>query len=213
MLLPLPAAARAHDEIADDLIHADLPLYTRLEGQVWPQHFSDDEGNFGCTSRIEFGDWRMEAATGDDIDNEWYRVRNYGVFHCNALVQHASDRAGLSDSEYRHSFFVRLGEGWRRGRKVELWAIQIGARPGSDYLLLSREPGEGLIDRFEVLQRDCPRRNLRDAGGIDTLLTRYCAVNSRAALLALARRMLARPVLGRLHRFADAPDADDGSGD
>lgn len=50
------------------------------------------------------------------------------------------------------------------GSDVELWAVQIGARPGSDYLLLSREPVEGLVEKFKVLQVACPTANVRDAG-------------------------------------------------
>jgi putative ABC transport system substrate-binding protein len=34
------------------------------------------------------------------------------------------------------------------GSEIELWAVQIGARPGSEYLLLSRTPAEGLVESF-----------------------------------------------------------------
>lgn len=62
---------------------------------------------------------------------------------------------------------------------------QIGARPGSIYLLLSRGPAEGLIEKFNVLQVACPRDDVRDAGSLDILLTRYCAVDSRNELIRL----------------------------
>jgi hypothetical protein len=67
-------------------------------------------------------------------------------------------------------------------------------------LLLSRRPAEGLIEKFNVLQTACPRANVRDAGSLDILLTRYCAVSSRRELIRLARRMAQRPPLGTLTR-------------
>jgi hypothetical protein len=44
------------DEMADDLLHSDLPIFGRGGGNEWPQHFYDDD-SFGCTSRVAFGDW------------------------------------------------------------------------------------------------------------------------------------------------------------
>ena len=67
-------------------------------------------------------------------------------------------------------------------------------------MLLTRGPAEGLIEKFNVLQAECPRENVRDAGSLDILLTRYCAVNSRNELIRLARRMAQRPPLGILTR-------------
>lgn len=74
----------------------------------------------------------------------------------------------------------------------------MGARPGSQYLLLSRDPAEGLVDGFNVLQTQCPRENRRGAGALKVLLTHYCAINSRSELTRLARRMARRMPLGSL---------------
>jgi hypothetical protein len=130
----------------------------------------------------------------------WYRFSNYGVFHCWANIFRADERGGLDGADAQPSFFVFLGSASVRGSDIELWTVQIGARPGSEYLLLSRDPAEGLIEKFNVLQTAWPRANVRDVGSLDILLTRYCAVNSRSELIHLARRMAQRPALGYLAR-------------
>lgn len=188
------------DEIANDVLHSDLPIFGRGGDNEWPQHFHDDD-SFGCTSRVAFGDWifRERGAEVDD-DVLWYRFSNYGVFHCWANTFRAVERASLDGADHHPSFFALLGSTSVNGSDIELWAVQIGARPGSEYLLLSRSPAEGLIEKFDVLQTACPRANVRDAGSLDVLLTRYCAINSRSELIRLARRMAQRPPLGTLIR-------------
>ena len=199
------ANAQPADEVERyaDLIHSDLPLFDGGAYEMWPQSFSDPEsGEFGCMSGIAFGDWILRSAdNAGDEDADWYRISNYGAFHCFALVGEAGDRQGLQEAEARPSFFVNLG----MSGGAELWAVQIGARPGSDYLLLSRQPAPGAISNFTVLQRQCPKRNVRDAGNISILITRYCAINSRAELRNLAGRMAKLEPLGTL-TFVEASD-------
>lgn len=203
-MIAAPAYAQSdnEDESHADLVHSDLPLFVGGTSERWPQSFSNAEtGEFGCASRVAFGDWILRAAAepGDD-EAVWRRFSNYGAFHCFALVSEADDREGLEEGEAKPSFFINLG----MSGGVELWAAQIGARPGSDYLLLSRQPASGAISDFTVLQRQCPRRNLRDAGTVSILVTRYCAINSRAELRGLAKRMARLKPLGRL-TFVEAP--------
>lgn len=95
-----------------------------------------------------------------------------------------------------------LGNVGAKGNERELWVIQIGAVPGSEYMLLSRSQGEGLIDTFDVLQTRCPMANVRDAGFLDIILTRYCALNTQADLLRLARQMARLPAIGTLSRVS-----------
>mgnify|MGYP001212044267 FL=1 len=188
------------DEMADDLLHSDLPIFGRGGDNEWPQHFYDGD-SFGCTSRVAFGDWvfRERGAEVED-DVLWYRFSNYGVFHCWANIFRAYERSRLDGADFHPSFFAFLCSTSVNGSDIELWTVQIGARPGSQYLLLSRDPAEGLIEKFNVLQTACPRANVRDAGSLDILVTRYCAVNSRGELIRLARRMVQRPPLGTLTR-------------
>ena len=187
-------------EWPSDLLYSDLPIFGHGGNNEWPQHFNSDE-SFGCTSRVAFGDWifrERDAKTEDDA--QWYRFSNYGVFHCWANTLRAYERARLDSTDSYPSFFAFLGSTSVNGSSVELWTVQIGARPGSQYSLLSRDSVEGLIEKFSVLQIACPRANVRDAGALDILLTRYCAVHSRGELIRLARRMAQRPPLGTLTR-------------
>lgn len=199
------------DEVASDLVHSDLPIFGRGGDNEWPQHFSDDD-SFGCTSRVAFGDWvfREHGAEVED-DVLWYRFSNYGVFHCWANTSRADERARLASVDSHPSFFAFLGSTSVNGSNIELWTVQIGARPGSQYLLLSRDPAEGLIEKFDVLQTACPRANVRDVGSLDTLLTRYCAVNSRSELIRLARRMAQRVPLGSLTRVTVDDETKEGA--
>jgi hypothetical protein len=91
----------------------------------------------------------------------------------------------------------------------ELWALQLGARPGSEYLLLARSPAGGLVDHFDVLQRRCDGRQLRRGEPLDILITRYCNITSKSELVALARRMAKLPAAGRLRFEAASADGDD----
>jgi hypothetical protein len=205
LLFAPSASAQSPQEMASDVVHSDLPIFGHGDDNEWPQHFYDDD-SFGCTSRVAFGDWAFREAGGDEGDAEWYRFTNYGVFHCWANTFRSYERERLDGADFHPSFFVLLGTARSGGAEVELWAIQIGARPGSEYLLLSRTPGDGLIDNFNVLQTECSRGSVRDAGSLDILLTRYCAINSRSELIRLARRMVQRPPLGTLIRVADAEE-------
>lgn len=201
-----PARAEPSDgEFANDLLHSDLPLFGDSTEDKWPQAFHDEE-SFGCTSRVAFGDWILREVGEEDDAGYWYRVWNYGVFHCWANVRSAYARADLSGGDFKSSFFVLLGTAKRQDRLVELWAFQMGARPGSDYLLLSRSGDDGLITSFDVLQIECPRGATRNAGSLDSLITRYCVIDSQASLLRLARRMVQKPSRGTLSFVGPALD-------
>ena len=200
LLFAPSVSGQSLDEMADDILHSDLPIFGRGGDNEWPQHFYDDD-SFGCTSRVAFGDWVFrERGAESDGDVQWYRFSNYGVFHCWANTFRAYERASLEGADFYPSFFAFLGSTSVDGSDIELWTVQIGARPGSQYLLLSRSQAEGLIETFTVLQTECPRANVRDGGSLDILLTRYCAVDSRSELVRLARRMAQRPALGTLTR-------------
>ncbi|MEM6899646.1 MAG: hypothetical protein AAF583_07755 [Pseudomonadota bacterium] len=178
-------------EVFEDIVHSDLPLFDGSGEKSWPQPFSDDK-SFGCASRIALGDWAHVDTDGETV--RWYAFKNHGVFHCWALTSSSYERDQLTGAEAEPSFFIHMDT--IAGR--ELWALQIGARPGSDYILLARPSGDERIEKFEILQTKCPSSNVRDAGPLDILLTHYCAINSREALLGLAHRMEPRPPIGSL---------------
>ena len=202
LLLAPSVNGQSVDEMARDLLHSDLPIFGRGGHNEWPQHFYDDD-SFGCTSRVAFGDWIFRESDAEvEGDLLWYRFSNYGVFHCWANTFRAHERARLDGADAYPSFFAFLGSTSVDGSDTELWTVQIGARPGSEYLLLSRAPAEGVIEKFNVLQTACRHANVRDVGSLDILLTRYCAVNSRSELIRLARRMAQRPPIGTLTRMS-----------
>lgn len=188
-------------ERAADRLHSDLPLYDFSYTEFWPRHFTEADGSFGCSSRVPFGDWRLTAA---DAEDRIWRFTNYGVFHCAMVFREGDDLADLEErqSHYEYGFVARIGTARRAGRDVELWTLQRGTVPGSDYILLSRAAEPGRIQQFTVLQRRCPpgrTRKLKSGQNLDIWGTRYCAINSRGELLALAREMASLPPLGELH--------------
>lgn len=197
-----PSGFAAQAERAEELLHSDQPLWSPGAPQVWPQHFTDGE-DFGCAHRIKLGVWRFDEAAADPDDATWFSFTNYGVFHCWMNVAEGSEPGELGSS--RPGFLIDLGA-VVQGR--ELWALQLGARPGSDYLLLARAREPGMVRQFEVLQRDCSRGRVRGGQSLDILVTRYCSLASRGDLIALAKQMARRPSLGTL-RFVEAePDAE-----
>ena len=212
LLLASPAWAQNEDnaqryadhEFYSEMIHSDLPLYNFEWDDLWPRNFSEGEGEdftFGCMSRFRFGEYQFTPNESDEYgDSWWLRIDNYGVFHCAANFHTAYERAELEDGEFSRGYLVRLGA----IDDTELWAIQDGIIPGSSYTLLAKPRSDAISQDFTVLQRRCPDGAMRAlAGGFDTWSTDYCAINSREALLALAKDMLSLPPLGTLNWRGD----------
>ena len=216
LLFVMPVAAQGtreyetDEEFVAELVHADVPLYTFDWEELWPRSFTSDDIIAVCRSRVRFGDWIMRPNPADEYgdDPEWYRFSNYGAFHCNANIRSAWERDELETGEFSHGLFALIGMTPDGSR--ELWALQEGTRPGSDYLLLAREPDEKIVTRFDVLQRRCPPHHWRDIGddlSLDILPTGYCAINSQGDLLALAQAMAALPPMSTLEWQAGPEDA------
>lgn len=196
-------AAFADNELTAERIHSNLPLYTFDWKQTWPRSFSSGD-EFGCTSRVAFGDWRFTPSPDNSsAEQHWERFANYGVFHCAAIVRTADEQSELDGARWDYGFFVQLGTARKGGARWELWALQKGLVPGSEYTLLAREPGNATIKRFVVLQQRCPPGTQFEAKGLDIWVTRYCAINSQAELLSLSRQMLALPALGVIEIIAE----------
>lgn len=62
------------------------------------------------------------------------------------------------------------------------------------------------VERFEVLQRSCKNSQARGGASLDILLTRYCSINSKGEMLALAQRMSKLPPLGVITFEANLPE-------
>ena len=196
------------ETLEQDFLHSDLPLYTFEWEEIYPQNFWDED-SFGCLSRVAMGDWKATVNAGPD---RWYRIHNYGVIHCGAMSQESVERGATGRSSLKVAFFAKIGMVSADPDADELWVWQFGARPGSQYLLLSRPPEEGLVEQFTILQISCPAENMRsllDTGGmgLDVWQTSYCAINSQGELIALARKMHALPAFGIL-QWVGRPEAD-----
>lgn len=79
--------------------------------------------------------------------------------------------------------------------------------PGSRYLLLATRPGTETIASFDVLERTCPKANVRSGPLVDIARTDYCAIRTRAELVSLARRMARRPSIGRFEFVSERAEA------
>lgn len=187
-----------------DLIHADLPLWTGAAAAeaAWPRPFVDKD-SFGCVHNIKLGDWRLDGYRGMD---EWIRFENYGVNHCALIERRSYNQDQLGGRAAIYSHIVSLGETTGRDGSVHLWALQSGLFPGSSYTLLARKRSGGTIAAFEVLQVECPKDKVRETAPLDIFRTRYCAINSRAELVDLARKMARRAPAARMEFVAHAPD-------
>ncbi len=200
LLFAPPLQAEELYEWEAERVHSDLPLYTFDWDDVWPRGMTGPDIIAGCESRVAFGDWEFKPNPDDEFgDPYWIRVANYGAFHCAANLYNADEREGLDEGGFSRGLFARIGETRKGGELFELWALQEGFVPGSDYLLLARKAeNDDLITRFEVLQRRCPRSRMREVDGLDIWTTSYCSINTRGELLRLAKRMLREPALGTL---------------
>ena len=204
LFLGFALVAGAH---AQETVHSDLPLFSGRNEPLWPRGFAEKD-EWGCTSRVAFGDWKFVelADEGAEPNSRWLRLQNYGVFHCAAIEQWADEREELGQRGFKHSWFVELGRARRGDSELELWALQSGSRPGSNYLLLARKPEPGLIKSFEVLAVDCPREHQRNGEGPDIWRADYCAINSARDLKSFAKKMAGRPSAGKLTFVDKAPE-------
>lgn len=202
-------SASAEDFYADfTLIHSDVPLWGSDDARTWPRHFTEGD-RFGCKHRIKLGDWRLDQGDRETM-GEWIRLQNYGVMHCFIVEARAHSPDYLSRRGYEYSVLLDLGTTRGRRGEVNLWALQSGSAPGSDYMLLASKPNGGEpIGEFDVLRRRCPKDRLRIGPSLDILGTKYCAINSQAELIALAQRMADAPPLGRLTYRGPAPEEED----
>ncbi|QZD90248.1 hypothetical protein K3148_02250 [Qipengyuania aurantiaca] len=190
-------------EWENSLIHSDLPLYDFEWDEFWPRGYSSPDVIAGCESRVAFGDWQFTPNPADEFaaGTNWYRFSHYGVFHCATNIRVAHELDELAGVDFSRGFFAKIGNAQKDGNRWELWVLQQGMIPGSEYTLMARPSGDdGLVTTFKVLQSRCPKSKLLEARNMDAWGTAYCKINSRRELLAFSRRMLAEPALGTLSR-------------
>lgn len=197
-----PAAAQ------DVLLRSDLPLWTGEEDDLYPKNFYDAD-SFGCISNIRTGDFRMtETFEGGETSETWYRVHNYGVFHCALVIRSAHEQAALDTASSEFFWVVVLDKVRTEAGEIELLAFQHGARGGSTYLLFSRL-ADSEDGGLTLLAPECPDSMKRGGLPIDVWRTDYCAVPDQDALRRIARDAAGHPPIGRLEFIGYTPPADE----
>ncbi len=182
-------------------LRSGLPLWNNDHGvdETYPKNFIEDDG-FGCSSNLNFGDYR--ALRPDGEPDVFWRISNYGVFHCALILRQASDRENLAEARFEYMWIIPLGEVTRDGQRRELLAFQIGIAGGSEYLLLSRPKGS-LQGPFELLEPTCPRGAEFREASLDIWHTAYCVVESQGALKRIAFAAARRSIAGTLEWVGD----------
>ncbi len=189
-LMTGPTAASAQD------LHADMPLWTYDDSgdELFPTRFSDDE-SFGCSNIIDPGFYRLDAQDDPDAVMFW-RITNYGVFHCALTFGIAYEQEEANKTFEGPAWIVKLGDDTVDEAEVELLALQIGIVDGSRYILLRRPKNE--MHGLEVLAHRCLRGLERRVAQIDIWRQDSCIVRSKADLRRVAREANRRPPHGRL---------------
>lgn len=177
---------------ADDLpIRSDIPLWGENDEGVWPQRIEGSD-EIGVTSAFAIGDWRR--VSGDCVCDAWINLKLSGVFHPGYLWRGASGREALPGVESEITLIASLETGVAH---PHLFAIELGMWGGSRYLLISLDWANGSIKRFTLLDPICDvagdAAHVRKAAFETVYRTEYCAVDSQAALLAIAREATTRP--------------------
>lgn len=199
-LFAAPAAAQSPP------LRSDLPLWSGGGPDVYPEHFSDADGNFGCASIVRAGLWRWIEADGETT--EWLRLRNRGAIHCAFDLTRGTAETGFETGVGETAFLAKIGETRIGAQTSELFALQLGFRRGSDYVLLAAPRTREVRLRFTVLDHACrPTRRLREPA--DIWRSDYCVVRTRAALLALAQAAALRAPAATLEFVLAVPESEE----
>lgn len=199
---PLIALLAAGSVCLASVVHAQtirsdsaLWTYDNASSSLYPQGFVDDQ-SFGCVHAINVGVWRYIETDKQDWPEYW-RLSNYGVFHCALLYGRADDEAAAGEAFESYAWLARLTEPHSAPDEIELWALQIGVAGGSRYILL-RRIGDDSAAPFDVLDAACPRDAERRRANIDIWVQDDCIVDAKADIVRIAQSAANRPPRGRL---------------
>ena len=184
------------------LVKADVPLWSENHPDVWPRALGGDR--IGYASIFPFGDWRRidrkcTAEVGSADCESWWRLELASLFHGGYSLGFAEMRAQLA-SRSRGDIAVIAELGATRGDQ-KLFAVQVGFRGGSEYILLSA-PATPAVKQATVLDPRCedagPHSTIRRGPFSSMFITDYCAVRDREGVLLMARAAANRPPLATL---------------
>jgi hypothetical protein len=187
----------AHSGPAAIYFHSDLPLKPFKDQDMWPRAYGWDSMD-GKYSPFGFGDWALRP-TGCSDDTCLRYVRLDSGYQLEGYGFDETDwRRELSDHGSPALIFkLEAGAG------STLFALQIGYRGGSRYIVVSATPdGNGDFRTMTLLDAQCLtgaglrwRRSLSDPPEPEE---DYCVVPSMAALRTIARAALNRAPLASL---------------
>lgn len=193
-LMALPVSAQE--------LRSDSPLWTydsEPNEALFPRFFTDEE-SFGCIHIIRTGLYRWASVDGGEL--EYWRVDNYGVFHCALIVGVSPELNEAKDAFDDHAWIVRLDRVVEAdGSETELLAFQIGIRTGSRYVLLRRRKSD--MTHLEELAPECPETAERRTARIDIWGQDVCVVASQEQLRSIAQTANRRPAAARLDWMID----------
>ena len=194
-------AAADPDEPRAIYFHSDLPLRPSKDQTFWPQPFARD-GADGVRSPFGFGDWELRPAGCSGASCLRYLRLDIGHELYAYAFDEAERRDWLSTNGPSAAIFKLEPD-----EASTLFAVQVGYRGGSRYILVSARPdNDGLVKTMTLLDARC----LDSAGALWRRSVSqppepeedYCAIDTMASLVAIAREALRRPPLATL-RFLE----------
>ncbi|HEX4301435.1 MAG TPA: hypothetical protein VHZ78_01485 [Rhizomicrobium sp.] len=207
LLLPLVLGFSTAVHAADFPItlHGDLPLAPGPGITYWPQEFETASGP-GIGSRLAIGDWRIVPLGCDPAKDEdcvrWMRLTMGSAVHRYYNIGEAYRRTDLHGDD---GLIIELSP-----ELPNVYALQIGFVGGSRYILFSTKESKDLVKQAVLLDPRCldmPGAEFRQSPYQEIHDTGYCAVNSMAALVAIARAAEARPPQATME-WISAPPVD-----
>lgn len=189
-------------------LRSDSPLWTyrnEPDPGLFPEQFFSED-SFGCATPLGLGIYEITPADKDESGG-FVRVTNYGVFHCALSYGEASDREAADTAFEDHAWLIQLDKIRQPGGSDDyLFALQIGVRAGSRYVLLRRR-GQALSAPLEELDWSCPSNAERRTSRIDIWFQDACVVSSKAELRRVARIAARRPAVSTWTLLPDAEDS------
>jgi hypothetical protein len=191
--LAFALALTATGAAADPWVRADIPVKTKDWQEPWPRGCSSKDEIAMC-SRFETGNWRVRLTECGTACEHWATLRFFSAIDGGYTYGEGyAEEPGAEPQGAEPAYIIPLAREGVGG--VGLYALEVGFRDGSRYILLSTRNDGAMIDRASVLDTRCPvhmkgveqRKSSRRF-----FFTEYCAVSSVEALEAMAREALGR---------------------
>lgn len=197
-LAAVPALAQ------DTVLRSDLPILATRNQPAWPQSCGEKSKNeISMCSSFALGDWKEQPTNcfGSALDKcaFWVRLEIFSVLDGGYVYSEANDRAGLP-------WTGDIAEIIELVPSSGLYAIRVGARGGSKYILLSAHGAP--IKEASILDAQCPEHSKeaeRRDGASLIVRTDYCNVHNMDGLIKIGLEALNRAPFATLRYIEQAP--------